>query len=230
MQNNFEQVMERLDSQGRELAQLKKGMNRWRAATLAAVLGIATLALTGAIKARSYVPAVIRAHKFVLIGPSNRKLAVLSGYPNGVTDFTLYGQSGKQIASLYGNSTSSGLDLYGQSIMPMVTLSADPLGTNLTLSRPSGKPTAEISGGGNISNTISKFFTGLFLFGEKRGYVHLTAAVNPHLTITDVEGFKSSLGVTGLVTPKTGETHQTSAASLVMFNKKGNVIWQAPGY
>jgi hypothetical protein len=46
--------------------------------------------------------------------------------------------------------------------------------------------------------------------------------------LTDAQGFQSTLGATALVTPKTGETHKTSAASLVMFDKKQNVIWKAP--
>jgi len=33
---------------------------------------------------------------------------------------------------------------------------------------------------------------------------------------------------TGLLTPHTGETHKTSAASVVLFGKAGKVIWSAP--
>jgi hypothetical protein len=50
-----------------------------------------------------------------------------------------------------------------------------------------------------------------------------------HLELSDDAGFKSSLGVTKeLVTLRTGETHQTSAASLLLFDKDKNVIWKAP--
>jgi hypothetical protein len=50
-----------------------------------------------------------------------------------------------------------------------------------------------------------------------------------HLELSDDAGFKSSLGVTkNLVTSRTGETHQTSAASLLLFDKDKNVIWKAP--
>lgn len=48
------------------------------------------------------------------------------------------------------------------------------------------------------------------------------------LELSDPQGFKTSIGNTGLMTPSTGETHQTSAASIRMFNDKGNVIWAAP--
>jgi hypothetical protein len=50
-----------------------------------------------------------------------------------------------------------------------------------------------------------------------------------HLEVSDDEGFKAALGVEeNLVTPRTGETHKTSAASLLLFDKNKNVIWKAP--
>jgi hypothetical protein len=60
--------------------------------------------------------------------------------------------------------------------------------------------------------------------GEQRLYME-----PGHLELSDDAGFKSSLGVTKeLVTLRTGETHQTSAASLLLFDKDKNVIWKAP--
>lgn len=50
-----------------------------------------------------------------------------------------------------------------------------------------------------------------------------------HLELSDDDGFQSSLGVEkNLVTARTGETHLTSAASLLLFDKNKNVIWKAP--
>ena len=47
--------------------------------------------------------------------------------------------------------------------------------------------------------------------------------------VTDSEGFEAALGVSPpLVTPRTGQTHKTSAAALVLFDKNKNVIWQVP--
>jgi hypothetical protein len=50
----------------------------------------------------------------------------------------------------------------------------------------------------------------------------------PSLTLSDKEGFEASLGVSSLVTAKTGETHRTSAASVVLFGKDKKVLWSAP--
>jgi hypothetical protein len=49
-----------------------------------------------------------------------------------------------------------------------------------------------------------------------------------HLTVHDPNGFETILGNIDLVTERTGETHKTSAASLVLFGKGNKVLWQAP--
>ena len=48
------------------------------------------------------------------------------------------------------------------------------------------------------------------------------------LAIFDDEGFETRIGSTDLVTPATGETHVTSAASAVMLDKDKKVLWKAP--
>jgi hypothetical protein len=48
------------------------------------------------------------------------------------------------------------------------------------------------------------------------------------LDLADELGFAARVGVGDLITPRTGETHKTSAASLVLFDKDKNVIWKAP--
>ena len=44
----------------------------------------------------------------------------------------------------------------------------------------------------------------------------------------DERGFSADLGIVSLETPRTGETHKTTSASLVLFDKSKNVIWKAP--
>jgi hypothetical protein len=46
--------------------------------------------------------------------------------------------------------------------------------------------------------------------------------------IFDEQGYEATLGRRALVTPRTGETQMTSAASLLLFDKNKNVIWKAP--
>jgi hypothetical protein len=48
------------------------------------------------------------------------------------------------------------------------------------------------------------------------------------VTVSDTQGFKAAMGTQELVTPRTGEEHKTSAASLILFDKDKNVLWKAP--
>jgi hypothetical protein len=53
--------------------------------------------------------------------------------------------------------------------------------------------------------------------------------VSPYsIGLFDEQGFETTLGRRALATSRTGETHMTSAASLVMLDKSKNVIWKAP--
>jgi hypothetical protein len=52
--------------------------------------------------------------------------------------------------------------------------------------------------------------------------------VSGPVTVSDERGFQAILGQTYLKTPHSGETHMTSAASLVLFDKDKKVIWKAP--
>jgi hypothetical protein len=56
-----------------------------------------------------------------------------------------------------------------------------------------------------------------------------TLSVGPDaVAVHDTHGFESILGVAATVTPATGESRQSSAAALTMFDKNGKVMWQAP--
>ena len=83
-----------------------------------------------------------------------------------------------------------------------------------------------------VSLNNSKDGTGLGLFdaaGKIRAGLTVDAdADRPELTLSDQEGFEASIGTTELLTPRTGESHKTSAASVVLFGKDKKVIWQAP--
>ena len=50
----------------------------------------------------------------------------------------------------------------------------------------------------------------------------------PHLELRDKGGYSAVLGNTSLVAPRTGKTENTSAASLVLFDKDGKVLSSVP--
>jgi hypothetical protein len=70
------------------------------------------------------------------------------------------------------------------------------------------------------------------VLADARGLVRARVAVStsgaPSILLNDAQGFSALLGSTATENPKTGETQQTSAASIVMSGKDHSVIWQAP--
>jgi len=65
--------------------------------------------------------------------------------------------------------------------------------------------------------------------GKEEERVSLTLLDNqPSLQVSDSAGFKAVVGTVGLATPTTGESQQTSAASVVLFGKDGKVLWRVP--
>ncbi len=51
---------------------------------------------------------------------------------------------------------------------------------------------------------------------------------NNTITIHDADNYQTVLGNTGLVATRTGDTRSTSAASIVFFDPRGNVISRIP--
>ena len=61
-----------------------------------------------------------------------------------------------------------------------------------------------------------------------RGSAISISADEPRLRMIDSQGFRAILGETEIVTPETGQSAHTSAASLILFDKDGRGIWKAP--
>ncbi len=82
----------------------------------------------------------------------------------------------------------------------------------------------------SASFSISKDGPVLGLFGQEgsRGAILSAANGGPSLNLYDPAGYSAILGGTTLVTPATGTTTNRSAASLVLFDSKKSVIWDAP--
>jgi hypothetical protein len=50
----------------------------------------------------------------------------------------------------------------------------------------------------------------------------------PSINLFDKDGFQAAIGTIDLETPRTGETHRTSAASVMLLSKDKKVLWKAP--
>jgi hypothetical protein len=112
--------------------------------------------------------------------------------------------------------------------------------TSLRLYDDAGKPRAALGLFGEVPglwfyDAAGKPRVALAVTGEGPGLGLIDAAGKGgvgidqnSLSVTDVQGFKSVVGVTGLETPATGETHTTGAAAVTLFGKDRKVIWHAP--
>jgi hypothetical protein len=70
---------------------------------------------------------------------------------------------------------------------------------------------------------------GVFIdLSDKDGKRSLRMNANPSVSLEDEQGFTTTIGRADLEVVKTGESRKTSAASIVIFDKGGKVIWRAP--
>ncbi len=81
--------------------------------------------------------------------------------------------------------------------------------------------------GQRVSTLFADEYGGHFWVSKGKGTSGVWL-VSGSVEIIDGEGFAATLGTEDLVTPSTGETHKTSAASLILFDKNKNVLWKAP--
>ena len=86
-----------------------------------------------------------------------------------------------------------------------------------------------------LRDAAEKLRAALAVFADGPALALYDAAEKPRawvaeyaFSVTDTQGFKAVVGVTGLETIATGESHETSAAAVTLFGKDGKVIWRAP--
>jgi hypothetical protein len=201
------------------LENLERQNRRMKLAGLGAMVIAGAFVLMG--QARLVHPSTITATKFVLVDSQGRQRATLDMY------------KGSPILGLF--------DANGNM---RVVLSALPEGPGLALSDAKGNTRAEMdafSDSPELALSDAKGNTRVMLSAlpEGPGLALYDAKGNtragmdafsdrPELALSDASGFVTDIGVTGLVTPATGETHKTSAASIVLFGKDRKVLWSAP--
>jgi hypothetical protein len=134
----------------------------------------------------------------------------------------------------------------GFSSVPVLRIVASPVGSELTMFDGDGKARVSLSVSGSLGQL--RMGSSVTLQGlENLGTLHLsnptgkeTAIIaasdtgpfislisdTPHLLLGRDGGYRTEIGSTGLVTA-TGRPYDTSAASVVLIDPKGNLIWSA---
>jgi hypothetical protein len=148
------------------------------------------------------------------------------------SEFVLRDDTGKVRARLGmyrgPNPEEPQLALFDEKGQQRVTLTGDQYAPRLTIYDSQGHPRV---------NAGTAFDAGLLYMSDEHG-THVTRIKEGevatgdiyanHVETVDADGSEAVLGIANLVTPRTGEKHTTSAASLVLFDKNKNVIWKAP--
>jgi hypothetical protein len=168
------------------------------------------------------VLSVVGQYRFEVRGRKARSPAPTTGSLVG-TELILNDKDGYQRARIsagdgHGQLTlSDGWQPHGHLV------SIDSTGIHIYQDQGGEQPVAELGGMG------AQPFLQLWGSGkDSHRNIVLSAVEDPVLRITDESGFISVMGSTDLVTIRTGETHKTSAASLVLFGKDSKVLWSAP--
>jgi hypothetical protein len=201
--DGFEDLRDRvaeLEQQNRRFKQL--GAVVLTIAAVIVVMGQAPALKSGEV---AFVKAdTVETHELVLKDHSGVIRARLS-IEGAMSQLALMNEKGKATAEVQGAALGGGtiVMMDGQG-MPNAMLT----GSTLRL----GDVIGNVVGAGNVA-------------GNLKSAAYLAA---DELHITDDKGFEAIVGTANLVTPRSGETHKTSAASIALVDKDKNVIWKAP--
>jgi hypothetical protein len=204
------------------LEKLERQNRRMKLAGLGAVVIAGAFVLMGQASGPR-TPPEVRAKSFVLVDANGETRARLYMSASGKgPELDLLDAKGNPRVVLGANSEGPWLALYDANGKPRAWLIVTSDGPRLDLTSADGKSSAGL--------VASSDGPGLDLNGAdgKSSAWLLALSDGPILDLNDASGFETDIGVTGLVTPATGETHKTSAASIVLFGKDRKVLWSAP--
>lgn len=200
------------------IEKLERENRRLRRAGLAALVAVAALGILGATQA---VPRTLTAHELVLTDDAGNMRAKFSAIDAKVPFLTLYDSKGRPMLSLQGGGSQPGLAIHDVTGKTRVMLGG--LSPNLAFYDDADNTTVSLDGDALGPRLL--FFDGA---GKMR--VHL-GGPGPSLDLMDRNGYETDIGVANAPNRKTGDMQQTTAASIVMFNREGEqrkFIWRAP--
>jgi hypothetical protein len=228
--------VERLERENR----LLKGF-----ALLAFVAILGSAPLMGQVS-KSTASDVVRTRGLELVDDQGRERATLSAQGGDFVGLVLWDAAGKARVSMEANKDGSSLFLSDSNAKHRVSLWSPANGgdAEVALNDENAKERLRLwananASGQNVTDETTKI--GAFLKADKRGawFQVLNGAQKSEarietldgsatLALSDAAGYASTFGVTSLVDTKTGTKSPRSAASIVMIDKDGRVVWEAP--
>jgi hypothetical protein len=189
-----------LEAQRQEVAQVRKAM----------------------VLPESFVAAEVRARSFAVVDENDKTRAGLR-VTKGGPGLTLYDENGKDRARLAVDGPGPELRLLDENGKTRAALGVTKDGPVLGLADENGKSRAAL--------TALKDGPRLGLWDENGNPRAGMSAFKdgPVLVLFDEDGeARAVIGNAALETIKTGDTTRTAESSVVLFDKEGKVIWQAP--
>jgi hypothetical protein len=208
------------------LVRLENQNRRFKQVGVAVLMGVALLLVMGQAPARK----TVEANEFVLRDGSGNVRARLSMVETlDVPKVVLFDEKGKPSVQLTGGSgptggnagVHGGISLFDSQGNERASFLVDENGAYIRLAD------AKDSVKALLRESVLGIDDGALMVANQETKA-ITVVSSDHVMVSDGQGFFSTLGTADLVTPKTGETHKTSAASLALFDKDKNVIWKAP--
>ena len=193
-----------LQSIAARVEKLEKQNRLFKLCGLLLLLSASTLVVMGQARPTR----IIEAQTFILKDANGNMRAELNTNKTGDPFLSFLGSKGKVNGWVSGDS----LTFYDTSARPVMMLGA----TQFSFDDAQGKSLMAADASG-------------FMVNGAQGHISLELdSAGAALRLSDPHGFSTTIGSADLVTPSTGETHHTSAASIRMFDDKRNVIWAAP--
>lgn len=196
------------------VSELEKRVFRLQALVCVILLLLLAMLLSGFAQS---APEEIKAQRFTLVDKNGKTAAsILERGSLGVA-ISVKG-NGRDYSYLFDSLGC--LSLRTTDVTQYAALCSNTLGASLSLD--TGQESYIVLNSANSSMAYISINTRTGAHGE--------FSINPYpnLTLKDSQGFESRLGVSSTETTRTGESHKTSAASLVFFDKDGKVIEKFP--
>jgi len=216
--------VERLERENR----LLKGF-----ALLAFVAILGSAPLMGQVS-KSTASDVVRTRGLELVDDQGRERATLSAQGGDFVGLVLWDAAGKARVSMEANKDGSSLFLSDSNAKHRVSLWSPANGgdAEVALNDENAKERLRLwananASGQNVTDERGAWFQ--VLNGAQKSEARIeTLDGSATLALSDAAGYASTFGVTSLVDTKTGTKSPRSAASIVMIDKDGRVVWEAP--
>lgn len=206
-----------MDINGR-LEKLERENRRMKKIGIVAGVVVSTFIIGGQAKTNK----VVEANEFRLVDGSGKVRADLTMMPVSGPELCFYDDTGTVVAYI-STTPDPGLYLGGPGTKEKAVIRAGTSDTKFPT-----QPILYLGGPGSSVQLAGGTANSIRILGPAGTFTVTNDEDGPSITVVDKEGYSTEVGKTAFVQPKTGKREQTPAASLVLLDRDGKVLWSAP--